>query len=65
MFDAWNEVVFLIDEGGNEFRGVHGPRAHCHELPSSVGEVVLHELLGVVDGADRRDAEGAEMRSDE
>ena len=63
VLDARNEVVFLVDERGDELRGVHLARAHGHELPAAAGEVLLHQLLGVVDGAHRGDAERAQVRA--
>ena len=63
VLDARDEVVLLVDERGDELRGVHLARAHGHELAAAAGEVALHQLLGVVDGAHRGDAERAQVRA--
>ena len=61
--DAFDEAVFLVDEGSNELGVVHLARAHGHELLSAGGEAFLDELLRVIDDAYRGDAESAEMRA--
>ena len=49
--DAGDQVVLLVDEGGHQLRGVDLAGAHGHELVAVVGEVAVHQGLGVLDDA--------------
>ena len=51
MADALIQAALLVDEGGGQLGGVDRAGAHGHELVAVVGEVALHQLLGVVDDA--------------
>ena len=49
--DAGYQVVLLIDEGGGQLGGVDLAGAHGQELVAVVGEIALHQRVGVVDDA--------------
>ena len=59
--DAVDEVVFLVDHQRDELGGVYRAGAAGHELLAAAGEVLLDELFGIVDDADRRKGERAQM----
>ena len=50
--DTGNQIVFLVDQCGDEFCGIDFAGAHCHKLVSMVRKVVFDELISVVDDTD-------------
>ena len=42
VFDAFDEIVFLIYQRRHQFGGIHLPRAHGHELLLAAAEELLH-----------------------
>ena len=65
MADAADEVGLVVDQRRDQLGRVHLPRAHGRELAPARVEVLLHELVGVVDAADRGQREHAEVTAHE
>ena len=63
--DAGDKVVFLIDERGGQLGDIHAAAAQRQKLLALVGEISLHQLVGVVDDADRHDGVQAQMGAHE
>ena len=61
MADAGDQIVLLVDEGGHQLGGVDFTRAHGHELVAVVGEVALHQRVGIVDDAHGGDGVQAQV----
>ena len=63
--NAGDKVILLIDERGGQLRDIHAAAAQRQKLLALVGEVVVHQLVGVVDDADRHDGVQAQMGAHE
>ena len=63
--DAGDKVVFLIDERGGQLGDIHTSAAQREELLALFRKIVLHQLVGIVDDADRYDGVEAQMRAHE
>ena len=53
-----DEILFLVDDGGDELCGVHFAVLHLKEMRAAPDDV-LYDLIGVIDLADGRNGEGA------
>ena len=65
MEDAGGKVVLLVDERSGQLGDIHAAAAQREELLALFGEIVLHQLVGIVDDADRYDGVEAQMRAHE
>ena len=57
-----DEILFLVDDGGDELCGIHFAVLHLKEMRAAPDDV-LYDLIGVIDLADGRNGEGAVMRT--
>ena len=64
ILDAFDEILFLVDEGGYQLSGVDFAVAHFKEMCFCL-DYFRDELLSIVYLADGSDGIGAVMRTDE
>jgi len=63
MLNPLHQTVALVDQSGDQFGAIDLAGAHGHELVPVIGEVGVHQLLGVVDLTDGGDGIEPEMRT--
>jgi hypothetical protein len=61
--DTLDEILLLIDDGGNQLGGIDLPSGHLEEVSISA-DVIFHDLIDVIDLSDGGDGEGTMLGTD-